>query len=316
MPCPICANNAEVSGVRVAPGGRHGHLVTCERCGAYFVTEEALEDLPGTVRRDAELIARVAHGVQRMQRGAQHPFLTTGLLQHFVNSSLPSVFEQANSLIRWLGEHGHGPGENVQLNAHHDLYIVGAKSPAGFVFLIEHLQSAGYIVGSMEGGGQGHMTLTFRGWELFDRIQRGQVDSRKAFMAMKYGDETLERIVNEFFRPAVVQTGFSLARLDDEPRAGLIDDRLRVEIRNSRFLVADLSHDNLGAYWEAGHAEGLGKPVIYTCERGKFEQARPHFDTNHHLTVIWDADNPQAAAMHLKATIRATLPDEAKLADE
>ena len=56
--------------------------------------------------------------------------------------------------------------------------------------------------------------------------------------------------------------------------------------------------------------------MIYTCERGKFEQARPHFDTNHHLTVIWDADNPQAAAMHLKATIRATLPDEAKLADE
>jgi len=35
---------------------------------------------------------------------------------------------------------------------------------------------------------------------------------------------------------------------------------------------------NPGAYWEAGYAEGLGKPVIYTCEEAKFVEAS-HFDT-------------------------------------
>ena len=58
------------------------------------------------------------------------------------------------------------------------------------------------------------------------------------------------------------------------PKAGLIDDRLRVEIRTSRFLIADLTHENAGAYWEAGFAEGLGKPVIYTCEKSKFDTAK------------------------------------------
>ena len=118
------------------------------------------------------------------------------------------------------------------------------------------------------------------------------------------------------FKQAVADTGFELYRLDEKPQAGLIDDRLRVEIRNSRFLISDLTHDNSGAYWEAGYAEGLGKPVIYTCKKEKFDKDKSHFDTNHHLTVKWDTDNIEDAVKSLKATIRATLPDEAKLSDD
>jgi len=33
--------------------------------------------------------------------------------------------------------------------------------------------------------------------------------------------------------------------------------RMRLEIRRSRFAVVDLTHGNRGAYWEAGFAEGL-----------------------------------------------------------
>lgn len=135
-------------------------------------------------------------------------------------------------------------------------------------------------------------------------------------MAMEYGDVELDEIVDKYFKPAVANTGFELYRLDKNPKAGLIDDRLRVEIRNSRFLIAELTHENRGAYWEAGYAEGLGKPVIYTCKKEKFDKDKPHFDTNHHLTVIWDKKEIQNAVDILKATIRATLPDEAKFSDD
>ena len=133
---------------------------------------------------------------------------------------------------------------------------------------------------------------------------------------MQYGEEELDDLVVNCFRPAVKDTGFDLYRLDDVPKAGLIDDRLRVEIRTSRFLIADLTHENRGAYWEAGYAEGLGKPAIYTCEKSKFEDMKPHFDTNHHTTVLWDKNDLGKTAQDLKSTIRATLPDEAKLNDD
>ena len=76
-------------------------------------------------------------------------------------------------------------------------------------------------------------------------------------------------------------------------KAGSIDERLRVEIRRSRFLIADLTDRNAGAYWEAGFAEGLGKPVIYTCEKSVFEEEKTHFDTNHMHTVLWDFFEPK-----------------------
>lgn len=135
-------------------------------------------------------------------------------------------------------------------------------------------------------------------------------------MAMKFGDAKLDEILENVFRPSAKRAGFDLLKLDDTPKAGLIDDRLRVEIQSSDFLVADLTHDNLGAYWEAGYAEGLGKPVIYTCEKSKFESTKTHFDTNHHLTILWDANAPESSGVHLTATIRSTLPHIARLSDE
>ncbi|RLB07287.1 MAG: hypothetical protein DRG59_06600 [Deltaproteobacteria bacterium] len=156
--------------------------------------------------------------------------------------------------------------------------------------------------------GVADITLSFKGWDHYENLRLGKTSYRKAFMATKFGDEVLDNVVEKVFKPCVKQAGFELFRLDDEPRAGLIDDQLRVAIQNSDFLIADLTHDNLGSYWEAGYAEGLRKPVIYTCEKEKFEKEKTHFDTNHHLTIIWDKNNPDTAGERLKATIRATLP--------
>jgi hypothetical protein len=172
-----------------------------------------------------------------------------------------------------------------------------------------------YVGGSSVEG----VALSLDGWERYEVLQRGASDSRRAFTAMQYGDELLNKMVEHCFRPAVAQSGFSLVLLNDpdQQRAGLIDDRLRVEIRASRFLIVDLTHGNQGAYWEAGFAEGLGKPVIYTCEQSIFDdpKRRPHFDTNHHLTVPWIYADMDKARELLKAVIRATLPTEAQLTD-
>ena len=94
-----------------------------------------------------------------------------------------------------------------------------------------------------------------------------------------------------------------------------LDDQMRVAIRNSRFVVADLTHACRGSYWEGGFAEGLGRPVIYTCEKRAWEAEKSHFDTNHLTTVIWDKNDLATAEQQLTAIIRNTLPDEAKMDD-
>lgn len=75
---------------------------------------------------------------------------------------------------------------------------------------------------------------------------------------------------------------------------------------STKFLLAELTHNNAGAYWEAGFAEGLGKPVIYLCRKDLFDDKSKgtHFDTNHHLTVVWKAEKMDEAARRLKDNSR------------
>jgi hypothetical protein len=314
MACPICNADANVGAAQQLGRDEYGHRVRCGRCGDFHLSEEAFEDFPGMLRGDAEKIALMAFRVRRMQRPNKPPFITTYMFDDLVRGPRPTLNEQADNLIRWMSEQKE-PGEDVGLGAEWHMYAIGAKAPKEFMFVVDHLLGSGHLEGQRGAGDHANLKLTMRGWDRVDELRRGAVESRAAFMAMEYGNERLDRIVNQHFRPAVAQTGFTLKRLDDQPKAGLIDDRLRVEIRGARFMVADLSTDNLGAYWEAGHAEGLGKPVIYTCEADKFEKAKTHFDTNHHLTVVWSERDIDVAMASLKATIRATLPGEAKLTD-
>lgn len=164
-------------------------------------------------------------------------------------------------------------------------------------------------------GGLATFRLKMPGWQRYEELKRAVVNSRVAFMAMEYGHADLDGIVRDHFRPAVARTGFTLKDMRDDQPAGVIDDQMRVALRTSRFVIADLTHSNRGAYWESGFAEGLGRPVIYTCEKAVWDREKTHFDTNHLVTIPWSIDDPATAAEKLVSTIRATLPVEAKLAD-
>jgi hypothetical protein len=157
--------------------------------------------------------------------------------------------------------------------------------------------------------------LTFEGWSKYETFKNVRQQSRDAFMAMKFGDPEVDEALALCFKPAVERAGFRLKPLNEAQPAGLIDDQMRVALRSARFVIADLTHASNGAYWEAGFAEGLGRPVIYTCRKSDWEQEKTHFDTNHLGTIIWDPDQYDDAANRLTAMVRATLPSEATMSD-
>jgi hypothetical protein len=158
--------------------------------------------------------------------------------------------------------------------------------------------------------------LTMSGWNRYAELKDRRIASRTAFMAMKFGDAELNHAIATCFKPAVPRTGFDLRLLTDQQQAGLIDNQLRAALLSSRFVIADLSHGNHGAYWEAGFAEGLDRPVFYTCKASVWEQQKTHFDTNHMLTIVWDENNLKKAEDELTSTIRTTLRAEAKQSDD
>jgi nucleoside 2-deoxyribosyltransferase len=152
------------------------------------------------------------------------------------------------------------------------------------------------------------LNLTLEGWERYEAEKRGQTRGNYGFIALEFNDALLDPFVRDIVKPCVkTELGFDLVDMRDVAKAGVIDNIMRAQIRDAAFVLVDLTHDNSGAYWEAGYAEGLGKPVIYLCERAKFEQVTTHFDTNHCTTVVWSADQNEEFQKQLVATLRRSL---------
>lgn len=152
------------------------------------------------------------------------------------------------------------------------------------------------------------VNLTLAGWEQYEAEKRGKFEGNYGFIAMKFNDPELDPFVKNVVKPVVKDgIGYDLVDMRDVAQAGIIDDIMRIQIRDSAFVIVDLTHDNHGAYWEAGYAEGLGKRVIYICERTKFERDGSHFDTNHCTTVPWSSDDPAGFSKELIATLRRSL---------
>ena len=134
------------------------------------------------------------------------------------------------------------------------------------------------------------------------------VSGEYGFIAMQFNDPTLDPFVEEVIKPTVkAGTGYDLVHMRDVGRAGVIDNIMRTQIKQAEFVIADLTHDNSGAYWEAGYAEGLGKPVVYICEQEKFEERKTHFDTNHCTTVMWSKSEDSNFEEELVSTLRRSL---------
>jgi nucleoside 2-deoxyribosyltransferase len=145
--------------------------------------------------------------------------------------------------------------------------------------------------------------FTIEGLRRLDQLQRTAPNARQAFVAMWF-DTSLDVAWTDGFRPGIEASQyFTAVRVDAIEHSGKIDDRIVAEIRRSGLLVADFTGDRGGVYFEAGLAQGLGIPVIWTCRddyTGKL-----HFDTRQYNHIVWkDASDIRT---RLENRISATL---------
>ncbi|WP_296599683.1 hypothetical protein [Phenylobacterium sp.] len=301
------------------------HVKDCPRCGRWqFLapkkTQRSYQEALSGYANQELARTNLSHKVRRMGREGMHVGVPIDDLPAWgLNDPLPRPMQQVDDLILYVGQQLPTAAHQVPVD---DLLMcawlgttISERDPAvGLKWLLNQDQLKRWVI-AQPSGGRHVYRLTWAGWERYEDLMREEVTSRVAFMAMQFGDTELNAAVASCFKPAVAETGFTLKLLTDDQGAGCIDDQMRVAIRTSRLMLADLTHRNPGAYWEGGFAEGLGKPVIYTCKKAVWDKEKTHFDTNHLVTIIWDPANLPKAAAELKATIRATLPDVAKLTD-
>lgn len=127
--------------------------------------------------------------------------------------------------------------------------------------------------------------LTVSGWAAIREAMEAE-STNEVFIASAFkwpGEDDADRIQAwEAIRNACKNVGYE-ANVVGQNHTGSITDEIIAAIRRSRFVIAELTYNNRGVYYEAGFARALGKPVFHVLREEHAagddrEGRRIHFD--------------------------------------
>lgn len=304
--CPVCKTNDVTIDDRSAM-----YKIACPLCGHYRIScEQMLCDfgvpehlLSGVLRNTWECTGKeydvynyTVNSLELMQKASPIPI---------PNGS--DISAKANLILRHLQRKSIYPGKVIPLASDQNYSIGFCNNKREFVFCRSYLLDLKLIeyVPDPHGGVSNEYRITPSGWAYLSGIGADAED--QGFIAMSFKPE-LKPVSDSGLYTGIANAGYKPLRIDSKDHNNRIDDEIVAEIRKSKFVVADLTDKNAGAYFEAGFASGLGKPVIWTCQQADIDKKDGvHFDIRQYSIVSWESDKLDDFAKRLTKRIEATI---------
>lgn len=136
----------------------------------------------------------------------------------------------------------------------------------------------------------------------YDRVTLPPIKKHnQIFVAMMFSSDT-DSIYENVYKPVVASLGYLALRIDEKQFNGSIIGEITTEIKDSLALVADLTGNRGGVYYEAGIARGLqlcNHPIklIFTCCQEFFKSEGVHFDVKGDNIIIYSDENDLKAKL-------------------
>ena len=166
-------------------------------------------------------------------------------------------------------------------------YSIGyAKDESEYRNMLKALRDLGYAKETPNPAGAG-LILTYEGIQKAEQLLSTVGDSDKVFVAMQF-NKGIEEAHEKAIQPACKECGYQSFLTKDIDHNNGITDEIIAQIKASKFVIADFTHNNNGVYFEAGYAQGRGLEVIRTCNKDWFEKNGVHFDIKHYNLILWD----------------------------
>jgi nucleoside 2-deoxyribosyltransferase len=222
-----------------------------------------------------------------------------------------SVSEKLLLFLSSLCERSYELGRGLSVDLQRDYPVAWCRSAAELHWLIETAKELQWI--RLFGGevdvlqfNEFALEVLPTGWMKYE--SRPKAKGHQVFVAMAFRTE-LDPLYKKI-EAAMGSAGYRATRVDQEPHNIGVVDKIIALIRESRFVVADLTFNRGGVYYEAGFARGLGMEVFLTCEEGQLAPSsdqRIHFDVAHLHINTWKTDTLDVFAENLKNRVLAAV---------
>lgn len=321
--CPVCFCQSEKQSLAYYYDG--GGLstpfqhITCPRCGRFeideIVSRYAIDETGSFGKNGSRERADLSAFIRERQRERGEPlFLSRDFLDPAKHDPLGDEFRAtppwsftkcADKLLKALAAETPGAGRPVLVGQEllNWLAKAWALDDTEFFSIARYLKSLGrvdqpdtYTLNTFS------MTILPAGWQRLEELEKEGPELAQGFVAMWF-DEELNRLYDEALAPAIRAAGYAPLRIDQHHGEERIDHRIEVQIKQSRFVVADFTGHRGGVYFEAGFARALGRPVFFTCHDDHFKDR--HFDITQFACLSWEWN--EASLKKLKNDLRFSI---------
>ena len=304
--CLLCNADATVIG----EGPTNDRIrIECRTCGEYGCSSRVyqLADFKPPEKSKLQAVIR-----ERKTKSLPQVFLVmdkTVLPNAITIESLLGEYprtatEMTDRTMLNLGRLARHPCDEIELELS-DYPVLFGRGREDMIQMIRLLKSMDYVTDADSTLGMIRLKISAPGWRKIEELQHSNLESKQAFVAMWF-DAEMQAVWEEGLKRGVEQAGsFTAIRMDLQEHNEKICDQIIAEIRRSRFVVADFTGNRGGVYYEAGFAQGLGIPVIWSVRKDWLD--RVHFDTRQYNHIVYE--NPQELCQALTNRIAATIPD-------
>lgn len=318
--CPVCSLPACIYSL----GGSND--IDCACCGSFRLTDIAAAFLPGklkpgrqvalaswflrqnevfTIRPENISFLESIHPLGVAKRGMELLVVLASMFPDPGNLIPLTLFQVNPHFLRTRNVpqnniYSGGKLTNILLDPLKLLAISASQNEQELNWLVQvYLQELGYLRQKTDG-----YEITIDGWNAIESNDSLNKQSKIGFIAMPFAEEYFALYENAL-HPGIFNAGYQPVRIDNIQHNNRIDDEIIANIRKSRFIVADLSLNRGGIYFEAGYALGMGLPVIWTVKQSELKNV--HFDNRQYNFLTWDDSNYAGLSKRITDRIEATI---------
>ena len=288
--CPLCQRFASIYSSQLIDGEEYN----CDNCKHYLLTRELIEEMDKDIRIKNIIYSFLLHQPKKntiyvfyyddnnIEKSEQPDFINVWLL---LKDYPKNIAEKINKILYNLSVKYPNIGDEISLfDIDYRIIYCEKDIEEEQMALLDMLVNINYLYRP-----NAHYRISFMGWKRLEELNREYNAVNQAFIAMSIDDITND--IYETFVKAISSCGYKSVRIDEKEHNNQIVPEIFFEIKRSKFIVVDVTYSNLGAYYEAGYAEALGKQVIVCCKKEQFVKSPPHFDISQKNMILWDDFN-------------------------
>ncbi|HDD45250.1 MAG TPA: hypothetical protein ENG63_10405 [Candidatus Desulfofervidus auxilii] len=309
--CPICKFKAFKT-----ESGKKGDcfFIVCPRCGEYEISETLNAELKSKepdlmlssylrrlyeFRKDDEPIGPLTtYNIDSLKKDAERSKPEYSEKIYLLLKAIEHIQEYTGEdIIVWNSSGSESNFDKAKFELFRAYFLAMTYSSRGkeLEYLFHSLRELGYLQYSnvmlnLQEGFPNYINITPYGYKYLEEIRnKERFETNKVFIAMAFKPEndniykTIKQVLNKL--------GYDAVRVDKEHYTGYIIDFILAEIKESRFVVAEITDKNLNVFFEFSYALGHKIPVIPLLKKEKDEKdpfEKIPFDIKQFNTIVYE----------------------------